>query len=288
MIPSLDWLSLEALSLLLSTVALVVASFAFYRTLGRTRSRASRGHHRRGMDTQTPGDLTKLQETVEGLQNIVARLNAAQRGETTSAGESGGREQAMGLGSGSALPSVATVSSPSEAENDAAPVPHEGRAPKHLLEPDWQTDPDPAATPARDPVPSETVPPLWTYSLEGVRELYQRWCDVGMEPEERQGLEVAPLKYVRAEPRQFDQPLHLFKDARQIAEFVRFTPEGEGDGHAFPHPQASFKPQHQLLFDLSESAFADGTRGALASVEPLRIARRHDGLWQQVSSRSES
>lgn len=122
-------------------------------------------------------------------------------------------------------------------------------------------------------------------ALDLARRLYAEWCRTGRRPELPSDLEAVPMRYSRSEQKdELAKPVHLFDDAGQIAEFVRFSRKGRGDrGVVFPHPETVYRNEIRYLFEqIGESQFRDFPRPRLASTEPVTLSRRADGKWTRA------
>ena len=141
-----------------------------------------------------------------------------------------------------------------------------------------------AAPPVETPgaFPGVASPP---FSSETVAEYYAEWCRSPRMPPRPEGLEIAPMQYSRTESAgAVGRPAVLFKDAEQVAEFVRFSVPGDRHALVLPHPDAAFTSAVKYLFpDLDEEAYADGERDLFTTLEAVRVERRDDGLWYPIA-----
>lgn len=124
-------------------------------------------------------------------------------------------------------------------------------------------------------------PPQPQFSDGLVRDLYSRWCSSGTRPHAAENVQVVPLRYLRSEaPREYGGPQqHILQDARQVAEFVRFSQVNSDVGLVLPNPEAHFTPVVNYLFPhLTRSDYE--TPSTLSALVPIRVQKRGAEEWE--------
>jgi hypothetical protein len=139
------------------------------------------------------------------------------------------------------------------------------------------------------PLEFESAPDAEPFSAELVMRFYGEWCRSPRKPAQPAGLEVVPLQYSKTESGgDVGKPIFLFRDARQTAELVRFSPPDESYALALPHPDASFTPAVNYLFpQLPEEAYAGSDREQFTALSPVRLELRRDGYWCPIAQPSD-
>jgi hypothetical protein len=113
-----------------------------------------------------------------------------------------------------------------------------------------------------------------------VKSLYARWVRDQVRPDEPDGWEVVPLRFVRVhQEHPAAVPVSLFEDAGQIGGFVRFSQAGDAEAYVLPHPDAAHNREHfSLVFPEADPALLSNARNLL-NLDPVRM-RRSGRYWQ--------
>jgi hypothetical protein len=129
--------------------------------------------------------------------------------------------------------------------------------------------------------PGDGVDETPTFSSAFVSKIYAGWCQDHVRPASTGHLEVGALTYESTEGGGVlgVSKRHVLREVAQMAEFVRFSVPGSGEGLILPDPEAHFTPNVAHVFPgLTRDDYDNPV--ALTSRTPVVVRRRGEMQWE--------
>ena len=247
MLPEITWL--DAVSYLLSLVALVLAVIAFLLARSARQKTRAQIEHRQ-----------KIQDRLSRLENELTRRLPDQIGHNID----------KQLSNPAWIGRLYERLEHERSKREPAPA-------SQALSAGGPPFPDPQP-------PAPPVEPAFTPTR--VQAIYEQWCLTGTPPKKETGIEIVPLRFATTRSAsEIQTPIPLFEDAAQVAELVRFSRPGDSAALVYPHPDAAYSPTVNYLFpNLKETDYQGVNRELFARLQPVHLTRTDGRFWQQTTA----